>query len=138
MEYAAARYANESAEQMLSIAYNHYCAGHGLDYRQIILISLLPDDLWVKSEPFPKFYPAAVKPAYVGVKTRRMAVVDGCDLSKLVYSEVTGLPDRLQGVILIVSKNVKAALPTRDDLVYPDYDRSISIDGKITVPGLLL
>ena len=139
MEYAASRYVNESSEQMLSIAYNHYCINHGLEYRQIVVISLLPDEVCVQyKDTLPRYYPAAEKPAYVGVKTKQVGVIDRCVLSRLVYSEVVGLPDQISGVFYIVSKNVKAALPTRDDLVYPDYDRSISINGKIIVPGLLL
>lgn len=137
MEYAASRYADESAEQMLSIAYNHYCAGHGLDYRQIVVLSLLPEDLWVKSEPFPKFYPAAQKPASVAVKVKKLPL-DGCDLLKVIHSEVTGVPDRLQGVFLIVPKEVKAAMPDREDLVYPDYDNAVTINDRTIASGLRL
>lgn len=137
MEYAAARYANESAEQMLSIAYNQYCVSHGLEYRQILVLSLLPEDLWVKSEPLPRYFEAAPKPASVVIKTKKLPL-DGCELSKVIHSEVTGVPDRLQGVFLIVPKEVKAAMPGREDLVYPDYTNAVTVNGRTIASGLML
>lgn len=137
MEYAAERYVNESSEQMLSIAYNYFCADHGLEYRQIVVLSLLPEDLWVKSEPLPRYFEAAQKPASVVVKTKKLPI-DGCDLSKVIHTEVTGVPERLQGVFLIVPKEVKAAMPGREDLVYPDYKNAVTINGRTIASGLIL
>lgn len=45
--------------------------------------------------------------------------VDGIDLYRPVFSEVTGLPDYEEGVYLLVSAMVREALPLRKDLVSP-------------------
>lgn len=45
--------------------------------------------------------------------------VDGIDLYRPVFGEVTGLPDYEEGVYLLVSTMVREALPLRSDLVSP-------------------
>lgn len=45
--------------------------------------------------------------------------VDGIDLYRTVFGEVTGLPDYSEGVYLLVSTMVREALPLRSDLVSP-------------------
>lgn len=45
--------------------------------------------------------------------------VDGIDLYRTVFGEVTGLPEYSDGVYLLVSAMVREALPLRSDLVSP-------------------
>lgn len=45
--------------------------------------------------------------------------VDGIDLYRTVFGEVTGLPDYEEGVYLLVSTMVREVLPLRKDLVSP-------------------
>ena len=45
--------------------------------------------------------------------------VDGIDLYRPVFGEVTGLPDYEEGVYLLVSTMVREALPLPSDLVSP-------------------
>lgn len=45
--------------------------------------------------------------------------VDGIDLYRPVFGEVTGLPDYEEGTYLLVSAMVREALPLRQDLVSP-------------------
>lgn len=45
--------------------------------------------------------------------------VEGVDLYRPVFGEVTGLPDYEEGVYLLVSTMVREALPLRSDLVSP-------------------
>ena len=45
--------------------------------------------------------------------------VDGIDLYRPVFGEVTGLPEYSDGVYLLVSAMVREALPSRSDLVSP-------------------
>lgn len=45
--------------------------------------------------------------------------VDGIDLYRPVFGEVTGLPDYEEGVYLLVSAMVREALPLLSDLVSP-------------------
>lgn len=46
--------------------------------------------------------------------------VDGIDLYRPVFGEVTGLPEYSEGTYLLVSAMVREALPLRSDLVSPD------------------
>ena len=46
--------------------------------------------------------------------------IDGVDVVTTSYGQVDNLPDAKDGIILIVSMVVKAALPGRADLVQPD------------------
>lgn len=45
--------------------------------------------------------------------------VEGVNLYRTVFGEVTGLPDYEEGVYLLVSAIVREALPLRKDLVSP-------------------
>lgn len=45
--------------------------------------------------------------------------VEGVDMYRPVFGEVTGLPDYEEGVYLLVSAMVREALPLRSDLVSP-------------------
>lgn len=45
--------------------------------------------------------------------------VNGIDLYRPVFGEVTGLPEYFEGVYLLVSAMVREALPLRKDLVSP-------------------
>ena len=45
--------------------------------------------------------------------------VEGVDVYRTVFGEVTGLPDYEEGVYLLVSAMVREALPLRSDLVSP-------------------
>lgn len=45
--------------------------------------------------------------------------VDGIDLYRPVFGEVTGLPEYSEGTYLLVSTMVREALPLRSDLVSP-------------------
>lgn len=45
--------------------------------------------------------------------------VEGVDMYRTVFGEVTGLPDYEKGVYLLVSTIVREALPLRKDLVSP-------------------
>lgn len=45
--------------------------------------------------------------------------VEGVDLYRPVFGEITGLPDYEEGVYLLVSTMVREALPLRSDLVSP-------------------
>ena len=45
--------------------------------------------------------------------------VDGIDLYRPVFGEVTGLPEYSEGTYLLVSAMVREALPLRKDLVSP-------------------
>ena len=44
---------------------------------------------------------------------------DGVEMRKAEYGEVTGLPEKEEGTLFIVSALVKAACPERNDLVSP-------------------
>ena len=58
---------------------------------------------------------ARVSCEYIKVDKR----VDGIDLYRSVFGEVTGLPEYSEGVYLLVSTMVREALPLRNDLVSP-------------------
>lgn len=45
--------------------------------------------------------------------------VEGVDMYRTVFGEVTGLPDYEEGTYLLVSTMVREALPLRKDLVSP-------------------
>lgn len=45
--------------------------------------------------------------------------VEGVDMYRTVFGEVTGLPEYSEGVYLLVSAMVREALPLRKDLVSP-------------------
>lgn len=45
--------------------------------------------------------------------------VEGVDMYRTVFGEVTGLPEYSEGVYLLVSTMVREALPLRKDLVSP-------------------
>ena len=45
--------------------------------------------------------------------------VEGVDLYRTVFGEVTGLPEYSEGVYLLVSTMVREAFPLRSDLVSP-------------------
>lgn len=45
--------------------------------------------------------------------------VEGVDMYRTVFGEVTGLPEYSEGVYLLVSAMVREALPLRSDLVSP-------------------
>lgn len=45
--------------------------------------------------------------------------VEGVDMYRTVFGEVTGLPDYEEGTYLLVSTMVREALPLRSDLVSP-------------------
>lgn len=57
--------------------------------------------------------------ARVSTQTEQKAVIDGIALFGVVYGDITGLPDAVNGVRYIVSALVKAAAPFRIDLVSP-------------------
>lgn len=58
---------------------------------------------------------ARVSCEYVKVDKR----VDGIDMYRTVFGQVTGLPDYEEGTYLLVSAMVREALPLRKDLVSP-------------------
>lgn len=58
---------------------------------------------------------ARVSCEYIKVDKR----VEGAELYRTVFGEVTGLPDYEEGVYLLVSAMVREALPLRSDLVSP-------------------
>lgn len=58
---------------------------------------------------------ARVSCEYIKVDKR----VDGIDLYRPVFGEVTGLPDYEEDTYLLVSTMVREALPLRSDLVSP-------------------
>ena len=52
--------------------------------------------------------------------SRIIGEVDGIQLSKVTYGEVTGLPEPKQGVMYIVSRAIKKSVPDRDDCIVPN------------------
>lgn len=60
--------------------------------------------------------------------------VEGVDLYRPVFGEVTGLPEYSEGVYLLVSAMVREALPLRHDLVSPG---QLLRDGDGNVIGCL-
>lgn len=58
---------------------------------------------------------ARISCEYVKVNKR----VEGIDMYRTVFGEVTGLPDYSEGIYLLVSTMVREALPLRSDLVSP-------------------
>jgi hypothetical protein len=69
--------------------------------------------------------PVGLARVAVARATRPAANLDGLPafgvpVAAVSYGEVTGLPDPEPGVLLLVSQMVCAALPGRNDLVYPD------------------
>ena len=67
--------------------------------------------------------------------------VDGIDLYRPVFGEVTGLPDYEEGVYLLVSAMVREALPLRKDLVSPGQllrDDNGNVIGCLSLSGILI
>lgn len=76
------------------------------------LVGTVPDlDLVIEAEE----EVARVNCEYVKVDKK----VDGIDLYRPVFGEVTGLPEYEKDVYLLVSTMVREALPLRSDLVSP-------------------
>jgi hypothetical protein len=57
--------------------------------------------------------------ARLSASTVSVGDVDGIPLTRTVFGEPTGLPDAVEGTLLIVSQIIKSALPARADLVVP-------------------
>lgn len=57
--------------------------------------------------------------ARVSVTLAQAGEFSGIPLVRGTYGEVTGLPDQQDGVLLVVSAMVRAALPERKDLASP-------------------
>jgi hypothetical protein len=80
--------------------------------------------------------------ARVSTTTEHVGFTDGILVSRNVPGEITGLPERKEGTILIVSSMVAAAAakkyPERRDIYAPDTNRSVrDADGNIIgVSGL--
>lgn len=76
------------------------------------LVGTVPDlDLVIEAEE----EVARLNCEYVKVDKK----VEGVDMYRTVFGEVTGLPDYEEGVYLLVSTIVREALPLRSDLVSP-------------------
>lgn len=76
------------------------------------LVGTVPDlDLVIEEEE----EVARVNCEYVKVDKK----VEGVDMYRTVFGEVTGLPAYEEGVYLLVSAMVREALPLRSDLVSP-------------------
>ena len=63
--------------------------------------------------------PASGVAPRVAMKTKAAGFITGLPISTTEYGEVQGLPEKMEGVYLIVSKMLKDACPDRDDLLYP-------------------
>ena len=59
------------------------------------------------------------EPIRVSYESRKVGVIEGIDIYKNVYGEVTGLPEFKKGVYYVVSAMVRQALPGRKDLLSP-------------------
>lgn len=58
--------------------------------------------------------------ARVSVTTEIVGEIDGFEVRRNVYGEITGLPEAEQGTIYIVSALVAQAVKGRSDVVVPD------------------
>jgi len=67
-----------------------------------------------------RIYPPEPLPARVGSVAIDVAVIDGVQIVKTVFTEVVNLPVAIVNTFYIVSAFVIAAVPGRRDLVRPD------------------
>ena len=63
--------------------------------------------------------PASGNVARVASTSIVVATIDGIPLSDTIFGDVTGLPDAVDGVFLVVSRIVKNAVPNRRDVLVP-------------------
>lgn len=56
---------------------------------------------------------------FVFCESRKVDTVEGIDIYEVVYGEITGLPEYVEGVFYVVSAMVRQALPERKDLLSP-------------------
>lgn len=62
----------------------------------------------------------------LAVEIKDMGTVDGFPLTKKVFGEVENLPEKEEGVFLIVSSLIATACKDRHDLIVPDVVRDSS------------
>lgn len=63
---------------------------------------------------------AAGTPPRVAMEKEKVGEVNGIPVLRSTPGEVTNEPEPVHGTVYIVSRLVAAALPERDDLVFPD------------------
>ena len=96
------------------------------------LINLTPHDITVEKKDGARVtYPASGQVARVEVEDIIIGSIDGIPVSKGKVKEVTGIPERQDGVMYIVSLYVLQN-SDREDLISPDTNSAIRDDkGKI-------
>lgn len=84
------------------------------------IINYTPHDVVIRKETgeFVKSFSSAGV-ARISVTQEMGKPIEGIPIIKTTYGEIKDLPQKREGVYLIVSQIVKAALSERDDLLYP-------------------
>lgn len=84
------------------------------------IISLVPHALHISlaDGSIREIAPSGVV-ARVSTKEEIVGVVEGAEVTRIVFGEVEGLPPREEGKMFIVSRLVASAVPDRDDLLIP-------------------
>jgi len=84
------------------------------------IMNLTPHDVVIVGEDgsVVKTFPSTGL-ARLSSATEKVGEVDGVPITKTVFGAPEGLPDPVDGVLLIVSQTLKSAFPDRHDLVVP-------------------
>lgn len=83
------------------------------------MINLTPHAMNIKTADGWVTVPPSGTVARVSSEATPAGSIDGVALSRVTFGEVTGLPEPVEGTILIVSALVRLALPARADLASP-------------------
>jgi hypothetical protein len=87
----------------------------------VMLLNLTPHDIHIVNSVGTVLttIPKQDQAARLVNRYRADGMINGIQLTKTVYTEVTGLPEPREGVYLIVSSIVKEAFLDREDLLIP-------------------
>jgi|LakMenE01Jun11ns_1017448.scaffolds.fasta_scaffold9535796_2 hypothetical protein len=90
---------------------------------QVSIVNLTPHDITVISEGKSLVFPKVLKTARVSSKTEFLTNFDTPEMSipltQVVFGELEGLPEPIEGVFFIVSRIVREAAKDRTDLLVP-------------------
>lgn len=83
-------------------------------------VNLTPHEIVVSTRNIKKTIGPSGQIARVETSQEHVDWLDGIELVKTVYGDVTGVPEPEENVVYIVSSLVASRLPEREDVVAPD------------------
>lgn len=83
------------------------------------IVNLTPHEVVVITDEGKFIFPPSGEVARCTERAKKVGEINGISLVSVKFGDVTGLPEKVEGRFLIVSAQVRSALPFRNDLVSP-------------------